>query len=406
MRTLRVDVSGMAKRSHPQREWGWPIAVYLYLAGTGAGAFAVGSVTQLLGHPGISSPALLLWGPLLVGLGAPFLVLDLGKKARFLNACLNPRSSWAARGFLILTSLIVTGSAAFLLAALPDVLPLLGVETPRWLFGQDLLSRVLQSVGLVLSLGTAAYTGVFLKSVKYVSLWNSWLLPLMFLFSALSTGTMALIVVLLSFGLVGADPSLVALSHSLLAPEAAFIVLEGAALAALLLSLKRSGRASQETVRHLAVNSAPSLVTGLVLLALASLAPMPSGTSPWTLYPAFLCLAGAVVLIGGFLLRFEVVMNGKKDAHPLHKMASAMGRWAVEGASSCETGSWIVVPAPSPHVYAVKRLERPMFEIAFSLFVARPRESARAHVQVIAALYRTWRRPLKLEYTVSPESAS
>src|SRR5512139_2494307 len=101
------------KLIRPQREWRWEIAVYLYLAGMGAGAFVIGSFLTWLGYsltPSLSlvlfgvplrlTPAALLWGPILVAIGAPFLVLDLGKKHKFFTACLNPRTSWVARGFI------------------------------------------------------------------------------------------------------------------------------------------------------------------------------------------------------------------------------------------------------------------------------------------------------------------
>ena len=45
----------------------------------------------------------------MVAIGAPFLILDLGIKRRFMYACLNPRTSWVARGFIILSIFIVIG---------------------------------------------------------------------------------------------------------------------------------------------------------------------------------------------------------------------------------------------------------------------------------------------------------
>ncbi len=408
MHAQRMEISGIKRPRHAQREWGWPIAVYLYLAGLGAGAFAVGSALDLLVHPSTPSRALLLWGPLFVALGAPFLVLDLGKKMRFLNACLNPRSSWAARGFLILSSLIVVGLAAFALAALPGVLPIFGLATPNWIASQTVFLRTAELVGLVLSLGTAAYTGVFLKSVKYVSLWNSRLLPVLFVFSALSTGSMALIAVLSAFGIGGGDSSLVALARAVLPAAAAFIVLEGAVLAILLFSLNRSEKASAEMTRHLAVNSAPSLVVGLALAVVASSTSTSSAGSFWSAFPILTGLSAASILFGGFLLRYDIVMNGTKDDHPMHRMAAMRHDWqsAAAPVAATDASRWIDVPTSMPPVYAAKHLERPLFEVAFSLFVARPRDSARAHVRVIAALYGSWRRPLRLEYTTSPEAAS
>ena len=110
------------KLIRPQREWGWEIAIYLYLAGMGAGAYVIGSfliwlgvslapsrALMLFGVPLTLTRAALLWGPILVAIGAPFLVLDLGKKHKFFTACLNPRTSWVARGFIILSAFIVLG---------------------------------------------------------------------------------------------------------------------------------------------------------------------------------------------------------------------------------------------------------------------------------------------------------
>ena len=93
----------------PQKEWGWQVAVYLYLAGMGAGAFVIGLVMDWLGYASNYPKALMLWGPILVAIGAPFLILKLGIKTRFWRACLNPRTSWLARGFLILVAFIGIG---------------------------------------------------------------------------------------------------------------------------------------------------------------------------------------------------------------------------------------------------------------------------------------------------------
>ena len=93
------------------------------MAGMGAGSFIIGMIIHWFVKPSvpinlfgfnvdIADPAL-LWGPIFVAVGAPFLILDLGIKRRFLYACLNPRTSWLARGFLILSTFIVLGLIVF-----------------------------------------------------------------------------------------------------------------------------------------------------------------------------------------------------------------------------------------------------------------------------------------------------
>jgi formate-dependent nitrite reductase membrane component NrfD len=154
----------------------------------GAGSFIVGTIINwsvdlsnpisLLGFSFDLAKATIFWGPILVAVGSPFLILDLGIKRRFLYACLNPRTSWMARGFLILSAFIVLGLVTFVLYVLSS----LGFSE------QKVLLRILEILSLLFAFGTALYTGVLLKSVKYVALWNTVLLPILFLVSALSTG--------------------------------------------------------------------------------------------------------------------------------------------------------------------------------------------------------------------------
>ncbi len=254
------NLSGMDRSVGPQEQWEWPIAVYLFLAGTGAGAFVFGILVKWLVAYEIPSNALLLWGPLLVALGAPFLVLDLGRKKRFINACLNPASSWASRGFAILTSLIMVGAALFFLSAAA----MFSLRVPEWLSTTWVL-RGLEVAGLALSLGTAVYTGVFLKSVKTVSMWNTWSLPLLFLGSALSTGAIAVVSFLAIVGAITRETGVSTLASQLLGPAIMLILIEGLALAWLLRSLSRGARMTSENIRHLAFRTSPSLLIGFVL---------------------------------------------------------------------------------------------------------------------------------------------
>ena len=105
----------------PQHEWGWQVAVYLYLAGIGSGSMVIGLLMHWLGYIPDGLRPLILWGPVLVAIGALFLVLKLGVKRRFLNTIKNPMSSWLSRGFYILSVCIVVGGIDFLISLLPYV---------------------------------------------------------------------------------------------------------------------------------------------------------------------------------------------------------------------------------------------------------------------------------------------
>ena len=192
----------MGKFIKPQRVWRWEIAIYLYMAGMGAGSFIIGMLISWFINPSVpitlfgfsfdlAKPAL-LWGPIFVAVGAPFLILDLGIKKRFLYACLNPKTSWVARGFLILSTFIVLG------------LTVLGASLlyPQMLIDRSAPWVVLEAVSVVFAFATAIYTGVLLKSVRYVPIWNTPLLPALFLASALSTGSMGIILAMMGSGLL------------------------------------------------------------------------------------------------------------------------------------------------------------------------------------------------------------
>ncbi len=168
----------------PQKEWGWQVAVYLFLAGIGAGSLAFGILMDWLGYAPHPLRPMLLWGPILVAIGALFLVLKLGIKRRFLNTILNPKTSWLSRGFYILSMCIVVG--ALILGI--TLLPFLGVSISDW----SSLILVLEIIGFILALATAVYTGILIQSVKYVPFWNTYFLPALFTVSALSTGAMAI----------------------------------------------------------------------------------------------------------------------------------------------------------------------------------------------------------------------
>ncbi len=327
----------MTRVQHRQELWEWPIAAYLYMAGMGAGAFVVGILTDWLIHPDIPSRGLLLWGPLLVTLGAPFLVLDLGKKFRFINAAFNPKTSWAARGFAILSSLMITGIGAFALAVLPDILPLLNIEVPSWLTKQQVIARILEIIALVLSFGTAAYTGIFLKSTKYVSLWNTMMLPVLFTLSALSTGAMALIFFLQVFGPIANNTNIVNLTHTLIPVELFLIIGEAIALIWYLRVIRQAGLTPPHIIKHLAVKSSPSLVLGFVLLLTAWFLPETSRISLFGTYSILIYISGLAILGGGFLLRYDVVSSGIKDQHPLHKMVLAKFDWRTLAAGNNTT---------------------------------------------------------------------
>jgi formate-dependent nitrite reductase membrane component NrfD len=184
-----------------EHHWGWLVAIYLFLGGMGAGAFLIASLIELSGArykqkycpttmagAGVSGPLLLL--------GTVLLIFDLGAGLRepwrilYMFTNFSSVMTW---GIWILTLFL---PIAFLygIVEILHVHPNILVQLRRRLpflpekLPYRRIKRVVCSVGSVLAVGTAIYTGVLLSVVQAVPLWNTAVLPALFLVSAISTG--------------------------------------------------------------------------------------------------------------------------------------------------------------------------------------------------------------------------
>ena len=314
----------------PQEHWGWIIAIYLYLAGMGAGSFIIGILihwstvsTKLIEIPLFSlhfdvAKATLLWGPVLVTIGAPFLILDLGIKRRFLYACLNPKTSWVARGFLILSSFIALGWITLILSSFPLLGSYIGANGLRGL----------ESMALLLAVATAIYTGILLKSVKHVALWNTYLLPLLFLVSALSTGSMSLLM-----GILAMEKSLLqgvfssSLIKMVMETEQILILIEGIVLVIYLYRRNLTNSQGEQgglSVRLLLKGELKFLFWGGIVLS-GFLFPfvLESLFSQFPQYPILFWFAGIFLLLGGLFLRYGILSAGVKNRIPMERWIEA-----------------------------------------------------------------------------------
>ncbi|GAW31060.1 NrfD/PsrC family molybdoenzyme membrane anchor subunit [Carboxydocella sp. JDF658] len=164
--------------------WGTIIAAYLFLAGVSAGAFLTAVNAPRLWPRGkweaLTKSGILLAIPLMA-LGLLLLVFDAeaGLKApwRFLYLFLNFPGSMMTNGTIII-------SLYMLVLLYCGWLVWKKQELPRWLV----------TTGNLLALGTAGYTGLLIGVVNTVPLWNTAVLPVLFLVSALSTGMAAAVI--------------------------------------------------------------------------------------------------------------------------------------------------------------------------------------------------------------------
>ena len=174
--------------------WGLPVILYLFLAGLGAGAVTVSAAILLRTgeyHGGsyfkLARYGALI-GPIPVILGTCFIILELGRWDRAFNLYkvinLSPMSigSW-------LLALFIICSLLYALVFLPSFLPRFE-RLSRRLFP---IMHVLSWVNVPLGIGVAVYTGILLGAMPSRPLWNSPILAMLFLVSALSTGIAVII---------------------------------------------------------------------------------------------------------------------------------------------------------------------------------------------------------------------
>lgn len=170
--------------------WDAFIAIYLFLAGLGAGAFFLGACTGWAKKPAPKMKRIAyIIAPIAVAVGTLVLVFD--AKAGFANPMrffylVTNLSSVMAWGVIILSAFIAV-------SAIDLIILLVKKDTPK----------ALDVIGMVLALATAAYTGVLLGDAGMAfPLWNMAVLPVLFVVSAASTGMAA---VLLGTYLVAPD---------------------------------------------------------------------------------------------------------------------------------------------------------------------------------------------------------
>jgi formate-dependent nitrite reductase membrane component NrfD len=171
--------------------WGYPVILYLFLAGLGAGALTVSASIYLRGgdatrglHVETARYGAFL-APIPIMLGSALLILELGSFQaghwfRWLNLYkvinLSPMSigTW----FLTFTILVSLVYAYTFVRNAPGL-----ASEQRYA-----LRRKLSWVAIPLGIGTAVYTGILLGAMPSRPFWNSPILAMLFLVSALSTG--------------------------------------------------------------------------------------------------------------------------------------------------------------------------------------------------------------------------
>ncbi|MDO4590609.1 MAG: polysulfide reductase NrfD [Slackia sp.] len=279
--------------------WGAPIAWYLFLAGLGGGAFVTSAFLRWR-HPEAVNmrKAGHIIAPVVVMIGLVLLMLDaeagLHNPLRFALLLHNP--------FSVMTWGVVFLAAFMVISLIVLLLDCLKKRVPAWL----------EVAGVVFAVCVAMYTGALLGVCKTFPLWNNALLPILFLVSAMSAGAASVLLVgALRFGGEFNETGLLKKTHYYLP------LIELLLVASLCFITSYGSTAGFDSVMSLIAGDwALWFWLGLVLVGLV----IPAAIDTWLLFfaskefeesrKAQLIAAGASVgvLVGGFLLRYLVVM--------------------------------------------------------------------------------------------------
>lgn len=280
--------------------WDWIIACYLFLAGMGAGAFALAALAAFVKPEAKKLRTIgYLVAPIAVAVGCLLLMVDarggLLNPLRFFHIVTNLQSVMAW-GVIILVLFIVVSLAAL-------IVMLKKQSTPKALDG----------IGLVLALCTAAYTGVLLGAAPGFPLWNPVVLPLLFIVSAASSGFA--IVLLISYARGSDEPAKLGFlkTTGLLFPvlEAALVII--LFVVASMTSGSGAYAAAASVANMLTGSYAPAFWIGFVVIGIAiplvlEFLHRKSSAAEGGAFNAQAVVGEACVLVGAFMLRYLMIM--------------------------------------------------------------------------------------------------
>jgi formate-dependent nitrite reductase membrane component NrfD len=313
-------------------EWGFLIVNYLFLGGLSAGIFFVSAfATYLQQKDEAAFGRIARYGAMIapwpVAFGSFLLIFDLGNWYRFYKLFLHFR--WQSPMSIGSWLLVVFNGVAvvyFWAWLLPDVrkawlnrfkLPAALVQA----LDRDLSEwrSKLAAIGLPLSVGVAIYTGVLLGAVQARPFWNTNLVAQMFLFSALSTGC-AVLILALSINPKRLDSMQVRFLYGL---DICLITLEFFIVLPYLLHGELSVQAVKDSL-ELVLGGPFTFAFWVLFMGIGLLVPL--ALEIWEMAPAlmggaalhhnrrFAAFAAALVLFGGYMLRYIFVYAGQMSA--------------------------------------------------------------------------------------------
>jgi len=316
-------------------DWGWLIVIYLFFGGLGAGSYFVSGLATYLGNK-TTYRSIARWGaylaPFPIIIGSGILIFDLFRPWNFYRLFLtiqftSPMSigSWILAAFsgvsLFNAFLWVPRETKERLFSKKRLKKVKGLIDWSWETGtQERLRSVFAALGLPLSAAVALYTGILLGAIPARPFWNTPMLAQLFLFSGLSTGTAA-VIILTAFtkehALTGDQDAKLLYTLDIL-----LICLEMLIIVPFLLHAYLATASIQNSLQLILGGPYTFLFWGVVVLGGLLI---PLLVEIYEIYPmvfkkhmhhnrALEVASGILVLVGGLTLRYVFVFGGQLSA--------------------------------------------------------------------------------------------
>lgn len=290
--------------------WGAPVAIDLFLAGLGAAFFMIAVVANLAGgrkYRRISTVGAIA-APWPVLLGVVLLIIDLGRSWRFWEMILK-RGEVLSRleSPYLMFKIGSTMSIGIWLVVIFIILSFIYLIVAilaypfKWAEG---FQKFVGVIGVPFALMVTVYTGVLIAASNNV-LWNNWLLPVVFVSSAIVTGIAGVVFILAFLQLfkpeseIGSDvPRLEILNSRIIVFQLLMVIL---------FIIFGIGSAQMKSM----ISSAFGLLWWVGVIFLGLIVPLIVGFKGGAKSPSMSVLFSTLVLLGGFSLRYVILIGGQ-----------------------------------------------------------------------------------------------
>jgi len=320
---MELTITGANAITYPHLHiWDWRVAIYLFLGGLTGGSMAMAAIANLRPGKEVAYDAPCCWrvpllSPILLAVGMGFLFLDLELKQHMYRfyMTLQPLSPMSWGSWILI--LVFPAMIAYACSSVPD--SVLDSMSPGAI--KDFIlnkcrpqMRFWAQANFVLGIILSIYTGILLSSFLARPLWNSSILPILFLNSGLSTGAALMILM--------ARRNSVKLFFTKM--DIWLIFSEIAVLVLLYYGQFNSAEASRESIMPFFTLTSQYFPYFISILTLSVILPLAivlkflevsgehSSDIPLTFKQKFEMNASAVlVLVGGVIIRFALVYAGQ-----------------------------------------------------------------------------------------------